>query len=238
MKIRKIYLPLLLPEDHYQFHIENKKLIKKHQLDIIGLEKPLLNYEQRIENEATALRSIRENRTGNEIVYASIKCSAVFMGFRKAVKACEIHYNKTVCRAAKIVSSVFEQYSGIYEKSYDDETFAIKELINELVTNYYPELEIMDMKNWVNELYLHNKKLYRWVKRYYAEGVSENVFRIKGIRNETDVSYYWMIKWVKALGIINGDLAYDGFINELNGRIESIPRLHQNATMAFSPAFL
>ncbi len=235
MKIKKIDLSGLRHNEHFHFHAESISLVEKYKPEAIGLDFIYPDYHMCLKREKQVLEGVGKSEISEAISSADSKQEATFAGFLEAVKAGEKHYDYSIRKAAENIRFVLEQYNGISEKTYDEEATALNYLIEELHNRYLPEIAIMKMEGWLDELRKINKELELWVKKRFSEGIGKNFVSMKEARRETDQVYRKMAEWVEALAVVNGEITYAGFIYELNAKNEKYCQMLMRRGMVSLP---
>ncbi len=220
MKIKKIDLSGLRHNEHFRFHAEGISLVEKYKPEAIGLDFLYPDYLECLKKEKLVLKRVGKSEIIEAISSADAKQKALFTGFWEAVKAGEKHYDHSIRGAAESIRFAIEKYNGIEDKTYDEEAMALNLLIGELYNRYLPEITIMKMEGWLDELRRINRELEKCVNKFFSEGMGKISVSIKKARRGTDETYFKMTEWIEALATINGELAYAGFMHELNVKNE------------------
>jgi hypothetical protein len=220
MEIPKIDLLRLRNDEHLQFNTEFKDLVDK--FETVGLDfntlfqAYLLVYVQ----EDEALQLIRKSATTEQLEAADTERDELFGGFVDAVKSSLRHYDNALRLAAKRFKIALDQYGNISRKSYDEETADLSKLVKEAQTTYSPDIATLGLADWILHLNAKNLAFETLMKTRYSEEADKTEYRMKQVRVEVDASYRTIVKQIDALILVNGAAKYEGFVRELNARVD------------------
>ncbi|MFV0270057.1 MAG: DUF6261 family protein, partial [Draconibacterium sp.] len=74
--------------------------------------------------------------------------------------------------------------------------------------------------DWVSELKNRNAAFETLLDERYTEEADKNPLKMKEARKQIDAAYRDLTNLIDALVLVNGPEAYEGFIKELNKRVE------------------
>ena len=221
MEIISIHLVNLRNEEHYQFQTEVDQLVKKYKADVLGIEAIYLGFTPLLVDEFSVLNVIRKSLLTDDLIDSNAVRNGTFRGILDTVKGSCNHFNEERQAAAKRLMIVFNTYGNVADKSYDEETASLSKLIAELQNNYSNALETMGITTWVEKLQEQNNAFDMLKKTRYSEDASKTQLKMKNVRISIDASYKGMVTRINALIIVNGDMIYRDFVNELNTRVDA-----------------
>ncbi len=220
IKIKKTNQNNLRNYEHFQFQTEFKDLVELFTPEALGVgtlfEKYLLLYAQ----EGGCLRKIEKSATTEELENADHARDVTFRGFADTVKTALKHFNEDTRTAARRIEIVFHTYGNLARRIYDAETASIYKLLQELRNNYMPEMELLGITPWADQLDAENQAFEQLMQNRYSEQNQKTDLRTKEVRLEIDRIYHSITERIDALGVINGTEAYEPFVHQLNVLIE------------------
>jgi hypothetical protein len=220
MKTSKINLSNLHNEEHFQFQTEFKDSVTKAGAETLQISEAfsifLLIYAQELE----ALQVIRKSATTEQLANADTERDIIFRGLADAIKSALNHFSAEKRAAAGRVQILLDQYGNVARKPYDDETAAISKLVSESQNGYATDVEILGLSDWFNELNAKNQAFDVLMKSRYSEDAAKTDLRMKQVRIEVDAAYRAITNRLDALMLINGTTGFEGFVNELNSRVD------------------
>jgi hypothetical protein len=105
----------------------------------------------------TALEVIRKSDYTRDLNILDKKRDDLFYGFKKNVKSFLTHFEQAKIDAARKILIVIDKYKQTPDSAYDTETARLYNLIQELNTNWQPQLTALSLTSWVVELDKANK---------------------------------------------------------------------------------
>jgi len=224
MVIVKIDLKNLRNEEHYQFHTDFKKLTEESNPATLGVTEKFSAYLPANANEGVGLDVIRKSEATDDIADADAMRDGTFRGMTHFVKSAANHFNSEKREAAARIQLIFDYHGNLTVKPYDEETAAISNLTEEL-EKHTADITLLGLPEWITELKANNKSFADLKKLRYTETSSKTQLRMKEVRVLVDAAYAKVTEHINALIVINGEAAYDRYVNELNQRIDSYSKL-------------
>jgi hypothetical protein len=167
-----------------------------------------------------ALELIRKSATTEKLAEADAARDITFRGFSAAVFSAVNHFDAAKRDAARRVQVVLNHYGNLARKSYDAETAALYNILQEFTGANAGDIALLGLNDWVVQLETENKAFSALMETRYNENARKTDLRMREVRNETDRIYRQMIERIEALALINGDEAYAPFVKDLNTRLE------------------
>ena len=219
MEILKIDLSRLRNDEHYEFHTDVAGLVTGSTPEALGVERAFPAYQAACDNEGGALHVVRESTFTGPVADADSRRDSIGGGMSDMVKAATRHFDPAVREAARRLTVVFDSFGNIAVKGYNEETAAIKALVNDLETQYAADAATAGITTWVAELKAANEAFEAVFDARFTDELSKPALKMKDARRETDVAYRELTRLVDALIVVNGERDYESFVGELNQRI-------------------
>lgn len=221
MEIANISLSRLRNEEHNEFHTDFSDLVIDFTPVELGIETQFSDFTHLLGNEKETLHIIQKSDITDELVDSDALRDFTFRGFSDSIKSSCNHFRKETKKAAKRVQIVLDEYGNVAEKSYDQETTAINNLVSKLKQDYAAEISILGVSEWIDELLANNEAFNTLIKNRYTQESAKTQLLMKRVRTEVDNAFRTITKRINALIIVNGEEAYEKFVIELNNRIEN-----------------
>jgi hypothetical protein len=220
MKIELFSLHDLHNEEHLQYQNEFKDLTEKTGPASLGIEPRWPAYVGLYVQEATVMALINKSALTAELIAADNHRDELFSSLRKRVTADALHYNPDFRQAGTRLQLVIDHYGDVPRKSYDKETADLLSLTSELHSTHSADVSLLGLDGWLSELETANNNFNQLMQSRYSEDSLKTQLRMKEVRTEIDHSYLGMVEYINALIVINGQEAYEVYVNELNSRIQ------------------
>jgi hypothetical protein len=223
MKLGNIKSYLLSNALHLQFVIAVMNLIKKfvHVLSKITAQSEILQVS--IDKEDLCYKVIRKSDLSAEKEECDQARDTIITGVKDAVKSSLRHFDAGIRAAAQRIQIVLDTYDNpvsLAKLSYDAETVAVNNLLQEFDGKYAADVQITGLTAWVEELRRLNKKFEQLADAYNEQQAEKPSARLKDVRKETDKAYQDIITVINGLIIMEGEVNYAPFVNELNTLIK------------------
>jgi hypothetical protein len=225
MKVTKTNLHSYRNEQWFQFYTEFNRLTGIYTN--LGLDEQLALFRSLYDKADEALEIIRKSDKTELISDVDLKRDHTFRGFSGSVKALANHFDQGKQEAVRQLQIVLKHYGVVNSLPHDEETAAIHNLLQDLKTTYSPQIALLGLGEWVEELEKDNNAFQVLVADRNTEEATRCSLRMIEVRKETDALYRQIIERLEALIVINGEATYTPFVNELNNLIK-----HNNNTLA------
>ena len=139
---------------------------------------------------------------------------------RDLIKASLRDDEEEVSEAATILSHLFKTYGRMHEKTYDEETAAIYNLVEDLQGRYSEQVETLGLQNKVEKLKNTNIEFKKLMNLRDTEKSLKIKDRAVDIRKEIDKCYGNIVRCIEAKTILDPNHGLTPFINELNTNID------------------
>jgi hypothetical protein len=220
MKIKRFRNEDLRNEEWFQFYTEFKEIIEERFPGTLNIEALFATFLILYANANETLEIIRKSATTEQLAEADTTRDIVFRGFYNAVQSALYHFDAMKRAAAKRLQVVLDHYGNIGRKSYDEETAAITNLLQDFTSAYASDIALLGLGDWLAQLDADNKAFRNLMKTRYTEDAGKTDLRMKDVRKDTDRIYRDIIDRIEALMLINGETEYAPFVKELNVRVE------------------
>ncbi|MDR2127408.1 MAG: DUF6261 family protein [Prevotellaceae bacterium] len=220
MKIEKLRTENLHNEEWFMFYTEFKTLVENCETATLNIDSLFATFLTLYANADAALEVIRKSAITEQIAEADNERDIVFRGLAEAVKSALYHFNVAKRQAAKRLQVVLDHYGNIARKSYDEETAAIINFLQELNGEYAADISLLGLNEWVTQIDGSNRAFDALQQARYAEGAAKTDIRMVDVRKETDRIYRSMIDRINASILLNGETQYAPFVKDLNIRVE------------------
>jgi hypothetical protein len=223
MKIGIINIRHLNQSLHLQFVSETKDLIEKSNFLMSKIAPQYTTLSMSVEKEDLCYKIIRKSDLSESKKKADQARDAVIVGINEAVRTSCRHFDPSVNEAAKRLKIVLDAYNtpkALTDLSYDAETIAVFNLLQEFDGKYAADVQITGLTNWVAELRARNEAFDRLAKAYNEQQAAKPSFKMKDVRNETDEAYRNTVLVINALIVMEGETEYAPFVAEMNELIK------------------
>ncbi|MDR2119568.1 MAG: DUF6261 family protein [Tannerella sp.] len=220
MKILKIRFSYLRNEAHLQFLLLVKKLLNGYSAVAAIVTELITPFFELISLESTLVDAVRASEYTEELVEADRRVDRDIVGINSAIESALHHYDEKVVKDAKILELRMKGFRGeIEKKSYEEESAAVKILVNDLLTTYSPQVATLGIGGWVGEINLAQAEFEQLFILRNAQIAARPKQKLREVRKEVEAVYRQIVERIEAYCVINGDKDCSGFIDELNGEI-------------------
>lgn len=219
VKIDDIKLNKLRNEIHFQFCSDFKNLAVKFNPMLLKIESCFNLFCMFYEQESQCLKMILQNEQAEQLNNADQRRDVAFRGLIDSVKTSLDHFNPFVAESAKRLNLLFKWYGNLFGKSFDEETAAIKNLLDELRGKFVVDVSTVGITAWVDELEIHNRSFTSLMEEHSKNSNGKTGLRIKNLRVEIDRLYFTITERINALMLVESNSFYEQFICELNSHI-------------------
>ena len=220
MKINLIHLHSLRNDEHFQFHSEVDKLIRKFGSAALKIDAQFLAFVTLFQDEDTALKKIMKSAITPEIQEADKQRDLIFRGMVDAHKAALKHFDPDKQSAAKRLKVVFDTYGNVSIKPLNEQTSAIVNMLQELLDTYAADSNKIGIGEWATQLRERNDVVSGLIRNRYDETAARTDIVLKEARAKVDEAYRTITERINALAIVDGAAAYEEFIRTLNAVVD------------------
>jgi hypothetical protein len=219
-KIKTIRFSSLRNEAHYQFLNLFRDLP-----DVFTAVKAVVAvlYEKFIAllaQESQLVDTMHGSAFSKQLADADHRVDRDMVGINSLVDTARHHFNPDISAAAEIIYLRMKAFGDIENKSYEEESAAVKLLLADLRGEYAAKAEMIGLLPWLDELEAAEEDFERLFKLRNTERANKPEVRLIDLRKEIDGVYRLMIDRISASAVLDETGLYTEFINELNREIE------------------
>ena len=220
MKITSIRLKDLRNEEHAEFYsVVNGKLNNYAAAWLVLI--PLVSeFRLRYNKETQALELIRKSAKTQAIDDADGKRDTTFRGMVYTNLAACCHFTPAIREAGLRLQVVMDHYGNLAAKSLDIESSSIRNLLEELTTNYAADMALTGLDAWATQLELDNNAVVELMEGRNLEAAGKTPLRMKTVRVEVDEVYDAITGLINSMMFGSAPTEYDAFVTELNIHID------------------
>jgi hypothetical protein len=221
MKIKNIRIYFLSNILHLQFMVAALGLTDKFSVIRMKLNELISVFRASIKKEELSYKVIRKSDISDLKAERDRVRDELVIGMRDLLKSSLHHFDVNVRNAAHRVKIVFDAYNSpipLQDLSYDAETGAINNLLQDLEMKDMQDVEIIGMKKWISELHIRNDAFDQLATSYYEQQSDKPLFTAQEARKETDKAYDDIVAAITGLMVLDKEnlSEYEDFVKELN----------------------
>jgi hypothetical protein len=223
MKIESIRNYLLSNALHLQFVIAVLNLIRKFGNVFSKVVPQTEALQVCADKEDQCYKVVRKSDISSIKRKSDEARDAIVIGIKDAVKSLLRHFDPGILEAAQRIKILIDAYDSpkpLIRLSYDAETVAINNLLQEFDGKYAQDVRTTGLSNWVEELRTRNNDFDDLTRAYNEQQAEKPAFRPADVRKDTDKAYQDIVTVINALVILEGVANYEPFIVELNTLIK------------------
>ncbi|MDR1346565.1 MAG: DUF6261 family protein [Bacteroidales bacterium] len=216
--ITRINLQHLKNETHVQFNESANALFVKYNPQTLGIAPLHALFKTAFDREIAALDFMRKSEITAQIFEQDRVRDAVFRGFSDTVKGAIRHFDPAWSEAAERLHNLFRHYGNIAQKTFDDETAAINDLLRELQEkSFATAITLLGLTPWQEKLREENDRFAQLMMDRYRETAQKTPYRMTAARRDTDKYYHAIIGQLE-----NISLAATADISELVRELNAV----------------
>lgn len=220
MKILKIYFKYLRNEAHYQYYTLVLKLFEAYPTVAALVDDLIHELRKWLSVEKALIDNSKASMYTQLLVEADRELDRLLIGFNHAIDSARHHFDMEVVEAARIIDVRMKAFGGSLDKKpYEEEAAAVKVLIGELKTTFYPQITILKLEGWVSAI----DQAQQTFEQYFIERNKELANRpqeqLSEVRAQLDVTYHEMVERIDAHNLLNEDTFCQDFVAELNHEV-------------------
>lgn len=225
MEILKIKSHELRNEEHYNFHNEVNDLVLRFTVEALKIQRIYPAYEAAFATEGEALDVVQKSIFTGPIADADHNRDTILRGLADTIDGAIRHFDESVREAARRIKIVLDSFGNIASKGYNQETAAIKALVNDLETGYAADVATAGVAGWITALKSANEAFEALVDERYTDEAAKTPLNMKTARKQLDEAYRELTRLVDALMVVEGPETWEDFVKEMNKRIEKYNNL-------------
>jgi hypothetical protein len=226
MNIRGIKKSMLTNALHVQFILAVLLLGDKFHVIRMKLSEFITNLKAALEKEEESYRVIQKSDISGLKAEADVARDNLVLGMRDALKSLLRHFDANIRAAANRIKIVYDAYNRptpLGKLSYNAETAAINNMLQDLESKHAQDLIITGIKTWTDELKNKNEEFNQLATSYYEQQSEKPLFHAEEARKETDKAYNEFITVLAGLLLLDKEnkTVYEDFVKELNVIVKS-----------------
>jgi hypothetical protein len=217
-KIKAILFSHLRNEAHYEF-----LWIFSHLLDEFPAIRALVAtlydaFIALLTLEKKLLDAARVSALTQQVADADHRVDRAVSGIRATVTAARHALDPAVAEAARVLQIRLREFGNIRGKAYEEESAAVRVLIDDLNTIYAPQMILVGLQAWLTELMDAETAFTQLYLQRGDETALRPQERMVDVRRQIEAAYHNMTTLINASAIID-PVAYASFIAKLNVQI-------------------
>ncbi|MDR1561477.1 MAG: DUF6261 family protein [Dysgonamonadaceae bacterium] len=220
MKILKINFGNLRNEAHLQFISLVQKLISSNPA-IVNIVATLMGaFNSAVELERKLVDAVKSSPYTKQLAEIDRILDRNIAGMSAIVEGYLHHYDPKIVAAAEKIELRLKAFRGeIEKKPYEEESAAVKILLNDLGTTYAEEVELLGIDGWVFQISDAQTKFEETFIRRNEEWADRPTEKLSDVRKHVDTLYRSMVELIDAYGSLNGYDVTGEFVRRLNSEI-------------------
>jgi hypothetical protein len=226
MKLVRVKLSALRNEEWFQYQTELLTLLKNNPEVKAGMGVLYTDFSALYGQADQALQVLRKSAWTAEIEALDQARDRLLTGLSEAVDALLHGFDASKEFPARQVRVTLDKYGRIQGDTYNQETAAIYNLLQDLKGPQAAEVSTLGLGGWVTAIEKANKEFETGFTRRTQESVAQSPYGIKPVRTQTDRNVREMFDRVDAFALTAAKPEpYDAFITQMNGFSDYYKRL-------------
>jgi len=196
-----ITLSRLRNDEHFLLHTECIRIIDEAGASPLDVVSEFEIYRELFRKVDDAQLKIVKSDLTEKILEADRKRDDIYRGLVDQTRSYKRHPLQTHKDAATRLSILFDTYGNVTRKTYNAQTAAIINLVQDLSGNYRPDVEFLGLDIWVEQLEALNGEVDALTGRRYDQNAGKSEVSLRDAREELDAAYYVIIERINA-GVI------------------------------------
>ena len=201
---------------HMQFNFDVVALILEFSAARLGIAALFNVYQACVNMQDFVYKKIIKSEYTEKIKEADKKRDTVYKNIVDALKMLVRYHIAEIRDAARRLQIMVETFENVPQKSYDEQTGDITNILQEFRGKYAPDVELTKLTELVDELERTNKAFDELMKTRNEELSGKVTKTMQDARNETDDAYVAIRKRINALIEVEGPENYAEFVSRLN----------------------
>ncbi len=210
-------LDILSAKDAKTLNLESKYNELKNKIDVLN---SIWNLTKR--SEITEKLRLLDNRRGS-----------IYTGFKVTIETwSRNHYNDLKKEASKEIFTIVQKHhNNLRSLPYQEETAALRSLINDLKASHADKLATIQMKEWVNKIEEINNQFEKAYIERTQELSTRSYGEINDLKVETVAAYKSLITLFNARYTISEEEKLDnlGLFNKISTHLKQLIEQHNSA---------
>ncbi|MDR1676275.1 MAG: DUF6261 family protein [Tannerella sp.] len=208
---------------HMEFTSDRLGLFNKYGPDALKIRPQYDNFLLWANHEDACYKFVTKSILSEQKESADHARDTTLTGLLQGVNFMLLHFDPSFVEAAKRLKILLDTYNrpvAVRNLSYDAETAAITNLLQELNGKYDADVQLVGLNAWVTKLQEQNEAFRQLAAVYNEEQADRPELSLKDARTGVDTAYGDIVKRINASILIEGEQAYAPFVRELNALIK------------------
>jgi len=216
MKIDKFRRGRLRNDAYFQFNTEFRDLIVKEGAQNLKIKEQFDEYLALYRKVDDGLKKINKSIYTEQIREADKARDEIYAAMVETNSAALKHYVPDIKNAAKQLKILFDTYGNVTIRTYNEQTSAIYNLLQELNAKYLNAARLVAIEGWADELERRNIAFDQLMKERFDESASGTNINLRDARINADVVYDVIVERLNARSVLDSDERLERFIRTLN----------------------
>jgi len=217
--IQRVDITHFKNKTHFEFMMEIRTVLSRVDTGTLKIAPQVESFVSLLADEDASIMRIRKYEATDKISSLDSERDNIVHGINNMQRAALRHFDPQVRKAAERLKIVFDTYGEIANLSYDEETAAIYNLIQEL-DRLSVESKITGIVPWLTELNRINEELRRMMSERYAEEAKHSHVKLRKVRKDIDAVYHNIVFLLEAGASLDGLTdEYTEIFAEINARV-------------------
>ncbi|MDR1561557.1 MAG: DUF6261 family protein, partial [Dysgonamonadaceae bacterium] len=177
-------------------------------------------FNTEVELESKLVDAVLSSPYTEQLANTDKRLDRAIVGLSATIEADLHHYNPLMVEAARKIALRLKAFRGeIENKPYEEESAAVKILLNDLQTTYSAEVGTLSLSGWVFEISDAQTTFEELFLKRDDEWASRPTEKLPDVRKRVNVIYRNMVELIDAYGALNGYSVTGEFVGKVNSDI-------------------
>jgi hypothetical protein len=220
MKILKIRLDHLRNEAHLQFIATVREKISEYPSVASIVANLTDKFNTEIELESKLVDAARNSWYTERLYDTDQLRNRYLAGLNATINAARHHFDPVVVDAAHTIYLRLKSFPGyIEQKSYEEESTAVKILVSDLKSKYAEQVETLKLDGWISAISGAQTDFDEIFILRNKEWAARPTEKLVDVRKLVDATYRNIVGQIDAWSLLNGDDITGEFVRILNTEI-------------------
>lgn len=222
MNALRFRMASLRDEEYFQFMTELKILLEEigvdeMELNIDPLYRIFLPYWHQLD---LLIKSYRKSEYTKKLAEADTIRDNAYRGLVLFVRAYHYSVSGTNIEAAERMQFVIDNYGDFRKKSYNEQTAAVYNLLEDLTERCSAEITQLHAQEWISDLRMVNTLFEQLMNERYDEAAETPIYTMREVRAKLNEVYYNIIRSIEiVISYAENKTVQIEFLTRLNERI-------------------
>jgi hypothetical protein len=220
VNVKTVLFSYLRYEAIYQYLCIYKDLLIAHPEAKAIIDVEFEAFAELLAKELDLLDSLHGNELSKRIAEADTIVDRYVVGINSVVDAAVHHFDPQIVEAGKSIAQRLKSFGYIERKPYEEESAAVKVLVNEFRNEYAGKAELIGLTPWIDKLAEAEADFDALFKLRNAQLAANEGLTLRELNKLIIPVYRKMIERINAVLLLNSTPALVEFANELNKQID------------------